>query len=58
LLPLLPGSIIRQIKMTILGGEKILDKIKKIDYDVLNYRPKLSKADYFKIFAKGIFTNA
>ncbi|MEW6653474.1 MAG: squalene synthase HpnC [Bacteroidota bacterium] len=58
LLPLLPKPLIVQIKMTILGGEKILDKIEQLDYNVLVQRPKLSKMDYLKIFAKGLLTNA
>ncbi|MDP3582686.1 MAG: squalene synthase HpnC [Ignavibacteria bacterium] len=58
LLPFLPSSLLVQIKMTILGGEKILDKIEAIDYGVIETRPKLSKVDYLKIFAKGLFTNA
>lgn len=58
LLPFLPSSLLVQIKMTILGGEKILEKIEKLDYNVLTQRPKLSKIDYLKIFAKGLLTNA
>lgn len=58
LLPFLPGSLLVQIKMTILGGEKILDKIEGLEYNVLAQRPKLSKVDYLKIFGKGLLTNA
>ena len=58
LLPFLPSSLLRQIKITILGGEKILDKIEVIDYCVIEQRPKLSRVDYLKIFAKGLLTNA
>ena len=58
LLPFLSSSLLIQIKMTILGGEKILDKIEALDYGVIETRPKLSKVDYLKIFAKGLFTNA
>lgn len=58
LFPFLPSSLLVQIKMTVLGGEKILDKIEAIDYVVLKQRPKLSKVDYFKIFVKGLFSNA
>ncbi len=52
LIPELPRNLKRQIKMTILGGEKILDKIASLDYDVLNSRPRLSKFDYAAIFLK------
>ncbi|MBI3124515.1 MAG: squalene synthase HpnC [Ignavibacteriales bacterium] len=58
LLPFLSSSLLVQIKMTILGGEKILDKIEAIDYGVIETRPKLSKVDYLQIFAKGLLTNA
>lgn len=54
LLPLLPRGLQRQIRMTILGGEKILEKIETIDYDVLETRPKLSKIDYLKIFLRSV----
>ncbi len=52
LLPLLPKRLRFQISLTILGGEEILRKIRKIDYDVLNIRPKLSKIDYVKLLTK------
>lgn len=58
LLPFLPGSLLVQIRMTILGGEKILEKIEESDYNVIMQRPKLSKIDYLKIFGKGLLTNA
>jgi len=54
LIPRLPKDLKPQIKMTILGGEKILDKIASLDYDVLNSRPKLSGLDYTGIFLKAI----
>ena len=53
ILPKLPANLSRQIKWTISGGEKILEKIEEINYDVLNNRPKLSKFDYIKL----IFVN-
>ena len=57
LLPLLPKRLRFQISLTILGGEEILRKIRKIDYDVLNIRPKLSKIDYVKLLAKAFIKN-
>ncbi len=50
----LPANLKKQIKMTILGGVKILDKIEYLNYKVINYRPKLSKIDYLKIFIKAM----
>lgn len=50
LLPLLPYRLRFQIRLTILGGVEILKKIEKLNYDVLNFRPKLSIIDYLKLF--------
>ena len=50
----LPGKLEKQIKATVLGGEKILEKIEMINYNVLNNRPKLSKIDYMKILLKAL----
>lgn len=55
LIPLLPFNFKRQIKMTILGGEEILNKIESQNYDVINKRPILRKIDYIKIMIKSIF---
>jgi len=54
LLPRLPGKLEKQIKATVFGGEKILEKIEKNNYDVLNHRPKLSKIDYMNILLKAL----
>jgi squalene synthase HpnC len=48
----LPRKLRRQIYMTILGGEKILDKIERLNFNVLNNRPKISKVDYIVILLK------
>lgn len=48
----LPKSFLLQIRMTILGGEKILYKIVENDYDVFNKRPKLNKKDFLLILLK------
>lgn len=55
LLNLLKGRIRQEIAMTIEGGELILKKIRKNDYDVLNCRPVLEKQDFVKIFFKSYF---
>lgn len=54
LLNFLNGKLFYQIKWTIKGGEKILEKIRKQDYNVLMLRPKLSKADYFILLIKSL----
>jgi squalene synthase HpnC len=50
----LPKELKIQISMTVLGGEKILEKIGNLSFDVLNSRPKLSKLDYLNILLKAI----
>ena len=54
LLKFLPFRLRLQILVTIKGGETILTKIEKIEYDVLNNRPKLNKFDMIKIFTSSI----
>jgi len=48
----LPKELKSQIHMTILGGEKILNMIEKMNYNVIDTRPKLSKLDYIMIFLR------
>ncbi|NNJ52456.1 MAG: squalene synthase HpnC [Ignavibacteriaceae bacterium] len=55
LLNYLSGRIKFEIAAKINGGEFILNKIKEINYDVLNFRPVLSKMDYIKLFLKSFF---
>lgn len=55
LLNYLSGRIKMEIKWTIMGGEMILNKIEKCDYEVLNYRPVLNKLDFLKLLVKSIF---
>jgi squalene synthase HpnC len=45
LLPYLHGRLKFQIRWTILGGEAILQKIESLNFNTLQYRPKLSKKD-------------
>ena len=54
LLKFLNGRLKLEINWTILGGEAILKKIKKADYNVLQNRPKLSKIDFVKLFFKSV----
>jgi squalene synthase HpnC len=55
ILKYLKGRFAVEIKWTILGGEEILRKIERVDYDVLNFRPTLSRYDFFKILNKSLF---
>lgn len=54
LLKELPGRLKRQINWTILGGEEILKKIRRMDYRVDDFRPKLNKIDYIILALKAI----
>lgn len=54
LLQFLPYKLRMEISWTIFGGEAILDEIKKIDYDTLNFRPKLSKTDFVILLIKSL----
>ena len=44
-----------EIKWTIAGGEKILEKIRENDYDVFTKRPKLDKIDFLSLLVKSVF---
>jgi phytoene/squalene synthetase len=48
----LQGRLRYQILWTILGGEMILKKIQKLNYNTLNFRPTLSKIDYINLMIK------
>ncbi len=55
LLKYLSGFFRLEINLTIEGGMEILNKIKKNNYDSINYRPKMIKFDWLKIILKVIF---
>ncbi len=57
LLDYLNGRLKLEIKWTISGGEKILNKIRKNNYNVFCDRPRLSKIDYFSILVKSFIKN-
>lgn len=54
LLQYLSGRFLYEIKWTIAGGEKILSKIRKNNYDVFSKRSKLSKIDFITLLVKSI----
>lgn len=58
ILAYLPFRLKWQIKWTINSGMKILEKIEKNKYDVLKYRPTLTKFDYIISLFKPIKINA
>ena len=48
----LHGLLKYEIRWTVLGGQTVLDRIRKNDYDVLNKRPQLSKKDFLVLLLK------
>lgn len=50
LIPYLSGLFKLEIMWTVRGGEKILEKIEKNNYNVLTKRTKLNKLDFINIF--------
>jgi len=55
LLKYLDGRFKIEIKWTIAGGEKVLDKIRKNDYDVFAQRHQIDSMDFISLFIKSIF---
>lgn len=53
LLRCIRGRLKWELKFTVLGGLAVLDKIEKLEYNVLQYRPVLSKRDWAGIAVKG-----
>lgn len=49
------GRLRLELKATYLGGQGILNKIKAIDYNVLQNRPSLSAMDKFSLLLKALF---
>lgn len=54
LLKFLDGRLKYEIKWTILGGLETLNKIKKIDYNVIKERPSLTKTDFVRLLFRSI----
>ena len=54
LLKYLPTRLRFQILITVKGGETILKKIEKQNYNVLENRPTLSKIDFIRLFLSAL----
>lgn len=52
----LPGRIGLELKMIILGGLRILERLDQVQYDVFTARPKLGKADWLRLGGRLLFT--
>lgn len=48
------GRLKWELKFTVMGGLAVLDKIEKLDYNVLQYRPALTRGDRARIAIKGV----
>ncbi len=48
----LPGMLKYEIKWTLLGGMKIIERIREHNYDTFSYRPELNKTDMLKLIFK------
>jgi squalene synthase HpnC len=55
LIPFLNGIFKYEISWTVLGGRKVLDKIRKIDYNVHRERVRLSKFDLLQLGIASFF---
>lgn len=53
----LSGRLRYEIRATVEGGRMILGKIRELDYDVLNHRPKLKTADKLSLLYKAFRGN-
>lgn len=51
----LEGRFKLEIKWTVAGGEKILEDIRKLEYNSFENRPHLSKFDFLQLFIKTLF---
>ena len=55
LVHLIPGRAGWELRFVVQGGLRILDKIKALDYAMLNNRPKLNTWDYVVIFWRSVW---
>lgn len=52
----LPFPLSMEIRLTWLGGTRILKKIKQLDYNTLQERPKIGKPDKFALLFRAFFS--
>lgn len=52
----LPGRIGIELRLIILGGLRILERLDEVDYDVFTQRPKLGKADWLLLCTRLLTT--
>ena len=52
----LRGGLRLEIRLTLLGGRAILDRIESSDYDVFNRRPVISTLDKIVLLNQAVFS--
>ena len=50
----MPGRFGWELRLIVLGGLRILEKIEAADYDVFNHRPRLNKADWLILLWRAV----
>ncbi|MFN3984185.1 MAG: squalene synthase HpnC [Rhodocyclaceae bacterium] len=51
----LPGRIGWELRLIVLGGLRILERIEKVDYDVFRFRPVLTKPDWPRLAWRALY---
>ncbi|HEU4621830.1 MAG TPA: squalene synthase HpnC [Burkholderiaceae bacterium] len=51
----LPGRIGLELRLVVLGGLRILERIQAVDFDVFRHRPTLGKRDWAQLFPRALF---
>jgi phytoene/squalene synthetase len=51
----LPGRLGMELRMIVAGGERILQKIKAVEFDVFNRRPQLKGSDWGVVVVNALF---
>jgi phytoene/squalene synthetase len=52
---LVSGRLAFELRLTWLGGTRILERIEEMGYDTLNARPKISTADKIALLVKSLW---
>ncbi|HRL21282.1 MAG TPA: squalene synthase HpnC [Alcaligenes sp.] len=51
---LLPGRIGLELKLMILGGLRILERLQAVQFDMFSHRPTLTRLDWLRLTARGL----
>ena len=50
----LSGRISLELKMMVLGGLRILERLEAVKFDVFSHRPTLSRLDWLRLITRGL----